>query len=501
MTLSHRWGSERYTMLQSSTITQLQRAIDVVRLPRPFQDAIRIARHLGIQYLWIDSLCIKQDKSDRSDWMTESRLMGKVYSSACLNVSATRSIDGSECLLGKSSWASKIPSQIDFSTESLSIKAYVIDGDLWDDEVENGPLLRRGWVFQERLLARRVVHFGESQLAWECNECHGLGMFPDGLPLSMAVLGGKRSDRAPTTPTSTSSTVSTPDIKFVTEWQNLMSQYSKCGLSESGDKLIALEGIVKSKMSIRPGDKYAAGMWKSTALFDLPWWRWDEDRELYPIEATSARAPSWSWASVDGEICFPFLLYAGPLSRPDECYAQVKDMVGHSTDQNGNFSAQGKMHLEGLCLPLRIHWHDIEEPSGFTVQGFHFSIGQGRLESSIHLEASMEVIDSLSTSGKLLLLPLFANIHAIFGLVLAKTYEIGSHRRIGTLEIKVMAKSLLTQAERDNQGFVIHVSQKGSKGLKEEVDNGTVTTWKERALEFKDYLHKQKVHSRLISIL
>jgi hypothetical protein len=113
----------------------------------------------------------------------------------------------------------------------------------------------------------------------------------------------------------------------------------------------------------------------------------------------------------------------------------------------------------------------------------------------------MEIIDSLSTSGKLLLLPLFANIHAIFGLVLAKTYEIGSHRRIGTLEIKVMAKSLLTQAERDNQGSVIHVSQKDSKGLKEEVDNSTVTTWKERALEFKDYLHKQKVHPRLISIL
>jgi hypothetical protein len=32
------------------------------------------------------------------------------------------------------------------------------------------PLLTRAWVFQERLLASRVVHFSHHELVWECNQ-------------------------------------------------------------------------------------------------------------------------------------------------------------------------------------------------------------------------------------------------------------------------------------------------------------------------------------------
>ena len=193
ITLSHRWGRERYTKLRSSTITRLQRAIDIVRLPKSFQDAVRISRHLGVQYLWIDSLCIKQDEIDRSDWMIESQWMDKVYSSACLNLSATRSIDDSDCLLGRSSWTSQIPTKINLGTDDLPQNTYVVNGNLWEDEVEKGPLLSRGWVFQERYLARRIVHFGESQLCWECMKSRGLGMFPNKLPVTMGLSDSKRS--------------------------------------------------------------------------------------------------------------------------------------------------------------------------------------------------------------------------------------------------------------------------------------------------------------------
>jgi len=68
MSLSHRWGSQKYTKLESSTIIQLKTGIDVDSLLQVFQDAIEIARSLGINYLWIDALCIKQDPDDPSDW-------------------------------------------------------------------------------------------------------------------------------------------------------------------------------------------------------------------------------------------------------------------------------------------------------------------------------------------------------------------------------------------------------------------------------------------------
>jgi len=36
------------------------------KLPYTFRDAVTIAHHLNIRYLWIDSMCIIQ--GDRDDW-------------------------------------------------------------------------------------------------------------------------------------------------------------------------------------------------------------------------------------------------------------------------------------------------------------------------------------------------------------------------------------------------------------------------------------------------
>jgi hypothetical protein len=63
-TLSHCWGKVRPLMTTQSTLDQRKRSIPITYLPKTFQDAIMITRGLGLQYLWIDSLCIVQD-SDR----------------------------------------------------------------------------------------------------------------------------------------------------------------------------------------------------------------------------------------------------------------------------------------------------------------------------------------------------------------------------------------------------------------------------------------------------
>jgi hypothetical protein len=48
--------------------------------------------------------------------------------------------------------------------------------------VANAPLYTRGWVFQERLLAPRVLNFTRNQLFWECNDLHASKSWPAGLP-------------------------------------------------------------------------------------------------------------------------------------------------------------------------------------------------------------------------------------------------------------------------------------------------------------------------------
>jgi hypothetical protein len=35
-------------------------------------------------------------------------------------------------------------------------------------DVERGNLSTRGWVYQERALSRRIIHFTETQAYWEC---------------------------------------------------------------------------------------------------------------------------------------------------------------------------------------------------------------------------------------------------------------------------------------------------------------------------------------------
>jgi hypothetical protein len=55
--------------------------------------AIFIASKLGLEYLWIDSLCIIQD--DEDDWRQESALMSTVYGNSYLNIAAAGASDGS----------------------------------------------------------------------------------------------------------------------------------------------------------------------------------------------------------------------------------------------------------------------------------------------------------------------------------------------------------------------------------------------------------------------
>lgn len=55
-------------------------------LARLFQDVVRIARGLGIRYLWIDALCTIQD--DKADVKRELQEMSAYYANADFNIVA-----------------------------------------------------------------------------------------------------------------------------------------------------------------------------------------------------------------------------------------------------------------------------------------------------------------------------------------------------------------------------------------------------------------------------
>jgi hypothetical protein len=91
-TLSHCWGSIEFFKLCKENLQDLQECVPETELTNTFCDAIYITRSLGLDYLWIDSLCIIQD--DEQDWQRESALMSRVYGGSTINIAAAGSFDG-----------------------------------------------------------------------------------------------------------------------------------------------------------------------------------------------------------------------------------------------------------------------------------------------------------------------------------------------------------------------------------------------------------------------
>lgn len=70
--------------------------IRVASLPKTFQDAVLVTRISGVQYLWIDSLCIP---GNPREWARDSEQAGSVYANAYLTISATGSENVTDGLL------------------------------------------------------------------------------------------------------------------------------------------------------------------------------------------------------------------------------------------------------------------------------------------------------------------------------------------------------------------------------------------------------------------
>ncbi|KAF7674450.1 hypothetical protein GT037_007210 [Alternaria burnsii] len=170
--LSHRWGrSAALQTLKCNYVSHTQ-GIGWDMLPKTFLEATLIAQDLGLRYLWIDSLCIIQD--DEDDKSHEIAAMSSIYTNSYITIAATHS---ESSMHGCYSTGSLHHQDYPLSS-SKQRNASVIGPDLYvreeiahiGEERATTPLLKRGWVCQERLLSPRVLHFCEKELVWECQE-------------------------------------------------------------------------------------------------------------------------------------------------------------------------------------------------------------------------------------------------------------------------------------------------------------------------------------------
>jgi hypothetical protein len=164
--LSHRWGSpDQHAKFctYKANMEELKSGINITRLPKTFQDAVNITHGLRLQRLWIDSLCIIQD--DQGDWEAESKLMGRVFSSAYCTIAASCAGGSSDGFLKPrpKRRCAVMPGPQGDRTYSV---CEAIDD--FHRDVDRGELNQRGWVLQERALSRRTIYFTATQSYWEC---------------------------------------------------------------------------------------------------------------------------------------------------------------------------------------------------------------------------------------------------------------------------------------------------------------------------------------------
>jgi hypothetical protein len=315
-TLSYCWGStEQLTTTQESLQSFNEDGIYVKQLPKTLQDAIHACRNLELRYLWIDSLCIIQDSP--IDKAVEISMMPQIYKGATVTLSAA---SASDCGQGFLEDRSQLRNMLDESfplpyafKDTGKTNVQEILGNLGEDDVdmiflcpsrscgfkikefEKEPINQRAWTLQESWLSPRLLIYGTGPLQWQClSAAKSLGGTPPSQVQENFFPTKNRHKFSTTGP------VAIGQDTLSSEWRQIVSEYTGRSMTDPEDKLPALSGIA-AEFGRLSKDEYLAGLWARTLPYNLLWHQLSSG--TFP-PSTNYRAPSWSWAAVDGRIRF-----------------------------------------------------------------------------------------------------------------------------------------------------------------------------------------------------
>jgi hypothetical protein len=168
------------------------------------------------------------------------------------------------------------------------------------------PLNDRAWTFQELLLPQRVILYSYRGVEF---------MDRTDVPMSDGLEEGQdpQLPRLPWSSPMFSLGVSRDHVRQV--WLVIRGEYTRRKLSCAEDKLVAIAALASELAGVY--GKYLAGLWEQDLFMDLQWRRPDSELESSSTShdswhirrlprPTQYRAPSWSWASIDGEVTDAF---------------------------------------------------------------------------------------------------------------------------------------------------------------------------------------------------
>ncbi|VTT62650.1 unnamed protein product [Fusarium fujikuroi] len=377
--LSYCWGDAGRNRFKTEkeTLAMRKQGFDYIQLPSTLRDAVKVARTLGLEYLWVDALCIVQDCEE--DKSKEISKMWQIYQGATIVISAALASHSDQGFLHER------------DLESCYLSTWAIPWHKVDNEgnrFEEFVFCAEGEIRRENELATRVLRFGSSQMIWRCPH----GYFVD---------GGSTEDE----PLDKFSTVDT--VKWSYEWTNMVEEFTTRFIGKAEDRLPAFAAVAADyaeRHNIGP-DEYKAGLWTSWLAFGLLWYIKDVDDEAtYPdILSTEEKSPTWSWHLARSGISWPETIpYRGDSDKfnlvVESSQVELADeKVEYGRVKRGCLEVSGallKIHLLGTrpvyskpngevtSAPIVIRWDskDISSEKEFfclEVRDVHESIAEG----------------------------------------------------------------------------------------------------------------------------
>lgn len=421
VTLSHVWGRSKAIRLHKGTLKALRQGVAVQSLPRTFAEAAMVADKLGYRYLWIDALCIMHD--NEAAVLKEISQMDKIYSSASLNLAATSSRDDTGGLIYPRNVKALQPCVVDVNGVGVANGMYkILRSTVWHDLIDSSPLAKRAWCFGERCLAKRTLHFTRTELLWECQQMCCSEVFPKGLPATMSAPAGQ------------------DGVEFFNKrthhqrhgnWHQLVKLYSRGRLSYTSDKLLAVASLARQYMvrnRLRETD-YICGLWRPQLPQAL---LWRTDKGKRPLKY---RAPTWSWASIEGDIIYP----ETAQSTKETCLEIISTELTHKANDTFGQAESARLKVRGFMarglLPrTKDYWGqtpcELQCKNSATLE----------LEYAWFDEDLPKLSDPAAGAGmiehlQIYLLPVIDVVDKVEGLLLCSNIKRGEFRRIGQFEI------------------------------------------------------------------
>ncbi|KAH8815533.1 heterokaryon incompatibility protein-domain-containing protein [Xylogone sp. PMI_703] len=369
LALSHRWGaldSKRNMLItKEENVEQFCLGIPFDSLPLTYKHSVEVARSLGIQYLWIDSLCIIQDNIH--DWEIESARMGDIYENAYATLFAERASNSDDGIFqtvedrnALTDWIREIDFRDPRTEEQhrilISWPSYYPNSVKEAFCVVDKPtshLQNRGWVMQEEILSRRKICFSMTEIHWQCKsmsqcECGLVSVINTSSAddFTRNTLLKRRPDGSMTRALSASDSGRARGIRNANRaWKYLVEIYSQRDFTDQRDKLPALAGAAL-KLG-RPPENYLAGIWRED-LDDQLLWHGHNKEGLLCRRYEGYYCPTWSWASLQGKVIFCSFSSFTPIWRIVEatCQASGSNPMG--------LVSTGLLRIQSKVVPVLV---------------------------------------------------------------------------------------------------------------------------------------------------